>query len=67
MRISYDEQSRGLFISFGDPSRYRMSKEVAEGVVVDFDENGTAIAVEFEDVSAVIDPSEMNFYPLHNR
>ncbi len=67
IRISYDEQSRGLFISFGDPSHYRVSKEVAGGVVVDFDENGKALAVEIEDVSAVIEPSDVYSYPLHKR
>ena len=59
MKISYDEQSRGLLISFGDPNRYRVSKEVAAGVVVDFDESGKALAVEIEDVAAVIDPGEI--------
>jgi Protein of unknown function (DUF2283). len=51
MRISYDEQSRGLLISFGDPSRYRESREIADGVVVDFDENGKVLAVELEDLA----------------
>jgi len=62
MKISYDERSRGLFISFGDPSRYRASKEVADGVVVDFDENGKALAVELEDVGAVIEPSDVSAF-----
>lgn len=60
MKISYDERSRGLFISFGDPSRYKVSKEIADGVVVDFDQNGKAIAIELEDVAAVIEPSEVS-------
>jgi DNA-binding XRE family transcriptional regulator/uncharacterized protein YuzE len=60
MKISYDERSRGLFISFGDPSRYHASKEIADGVVVDFDKSGKAIAVELEDVAAVIEPSEVS-------
>lgn len=59
MRISYDEDSRGLLIAFGDPARYSESKEVAPGVVVDFDENGKPLAVELEDVTAVIDPREL--------
>jgi uncharacterized protein YuzE len=67
MRISYDERSRGLFISFGDPSRYHVSKEVADGVVVDFDENGKALAVELEDVAAVIEPSEVSALVLRSR
>lgn len=59
MRISYDETSRGLLIAFGDPNRYRVSKEVVPGVVVDFDENGKALAVELEDVAALVDPREV--------
>jgi DNA-binding XRE family transcriptional regulator/uncharacterized protein YuzE len=59
MKISYDEKSRGLLISFGDPSRYRESKEVAPGVVVDFDKNGKALAVELEDADAAMDPREL--------
>jgi DNA-binding XRE family transcriptional regulator/uncharacterized protein YuzE len=59
MRISYDERSRGLLISFGDPNRYRESREIADGVVVDFDEDGKALAVELEDVAAVVDPREV--------
>jgi DNA-binding XRE family transcriptional regulator/uncharacterized protein YuzE len=59
MKISYDEKSRGLLISFGDPSRYRESREVAPGVVVDFDKNGKALAVELEDAEAAIDPRQV--------
>jgi uncharacterized protein YuzE len=49
MRISNDDKSGGLLISFGDPGRYHESKEVAPGVVIDFDEAGNALAVEIED------------------
>jgi uncharacterized protein YuzE len=56
MRIVYDERSRGLLISFGDPSRYHVSKEIVDGVVVDFDEDGKALAVEIEDVAGVCEP-----------
>src|SRR5205809_908507 len=66
MRISYDAESRGLLIAFGDPARYSESKEVAPGVVVDFDENGKALAIELEDVAAVIDPHELQTL-LHPR
>jgi uncharacterized protein YuzE len=67
MKITYDERSRGLLISFGDPSHYRVSKEVAEGVVVDFDENGKALAVEIEDVAALGDISvETTFQAFDN-
>ena len=59
MRISYDEESRGLMIAFGDPVHYAESKEVAPGIVVDFNKDGKPIAVELEDVAAVMDPREL--------
>lgn len=59
MRISYDEKSHGLLIAFGDPASYRSSREVAPGVVVDFDKDGKPLAVELEDAEAVIDPNEI--------
>jgi DNA-binding XRE family transcriptional regulator/uncharacterized protein YuzE len=59
MKISYDDKSGGLLISFGDPSDYHESKEIAPGVVVDFDGQGKALAVELEDASAVVDPDEI--------
>ncbi len=59
MKISYDDKSRGLLISFGDPSQYHESKEIAPGVVVDFDGHGKALAVELEDAAAVVDPDEI--------
>jgi len=59
MKISYDDKTGGLLISFGDPGRYKSSQEVAPGVVVDFDGAGKALAVELEDVAAVIDPTEV--------
>jgi DNA-binding XRE family transcriptional regulator/uncharacterized protein YuzE len=62
VRISYDERSRGLLISFGDPARYSVSKEIVDGVVVDFDENGKALAVELEDVAAVVEPREVTAF-----
>jgi DNA-binding XRE family transcriptional regulator/uncharacterized protein YuzE len=59
MRISYDDKSGGLLISFGDPVDYSVSTEVAPGVVVDFDKHGKALAVELEDAGAVVDPNEI--------
>jgi len=61
MRISYDDKSGGLLISFGDPVDYSVSTEVAPGVVVDFDKHGKALAVELEDAGAVVDPNETEF------
>jgi transcriptional regulator with XRE-family HTH domain/uncharacterized protein YuzE len=46
-------------IAFGDPAHYVESKEVAPGIVVDFDKDGKPIAVELEDVAAVMDPREL--------
>lgn len=55
MRVSYDQKSRGLFIHFGDPKKYVESREVAEGLVVDFDADGRPIGIEIEDTEAVVD------------
>lgn len=59
MKVSYDDKSGGLLISFGDPSQYHESKEIAPGVVIDFDGHGKALAVELEDAAAVVDPDEI--------
>jgi len=59
MKISYDDKSGGLLISFGNPDRYLESREIAPGVVVDFDRDGKALAVELENAAAMIEPGEM--------
>ncbi|HEY3052073.1 MAG TPA: helix-turn-helix domain-containing protein [Thermoanaerobaculia bacterium] len=59
MRLEYDESSRGLLISFGDPKRYIESREVADGVVVDFDAKGKPLAVELEDADAIVDTNTL--------
>ncbi|HKS52117.1 MAG TPA: DUF2283 domain-containing protein [Pseudonocardiaceae bacterium] len=55
MRIKYDVASRGLLIAFGAANDYSESREVADGVVVDFDRDGRPLAIELEDVAAVSD------------
>ncbi|HEV8661308.1 MAG TPA: helix-turn-helix domain-containing protein [Thermoanaerobaculia bacterium] len=59
MRLQYDDSSRGLLISFGDPKRYSESREVADGVVVDFDAKGKPLAIELEDADAIIDTNAL--------
>lgn len=54
MKLAYDEKSRGLFIILIDGD-YAESREVAEGVVVDFDPAGRALRIELEDATAVVD------------
>lgn len=59
MRIAYDEENRGLLIAFGNAAHYAESREVAPGIVVDFDKKGKPLAIELEDVEGVIDPDEI--------
>lgn len=59
MRIAYDEKNRGLLIAFGDGASYSESREVAPGVVIDFDERGKPLAIEIEDVEGLLDPGEI--------
>lgn len=52
MRIIYDPTTRGLHIALADqPSS--TSAQVAPGVVVDYDADGTIVGVELEDAAAV--------------
>jgi transcriptional regulator with XRE-family HTH domain/uncharacterized protein YuzE len=54
MRLAYDKNSHGLFITFADrPSA--SSEDIAPGIVVDFDRDGKAVAIEVEDVRGIVD------------
>src|SRR5689334_10668330 len=55
MKIRYDAKSRGLLIAFGESEQYAESREVVDGVVIDFDRYGRPLAIELEDVAAVTD------------
>jgi len=59
MKISYDDNSGALLIAFGDPARYQESREVVPGIVVDFDREGKALAIELEDAEMVLDTEEI--------
>ncbi len=55
MRFFYDREHDSLFITLAENRSYRDSTEVAPGVVVDFDVEGRAIAIDIENASAYAD------------
>ncbi|MAH07866.1 DUF2283 domain-containing protein [Candidatus Pacearchaeota archaeon] len=50
MKIRYDKDADAMYLKFGEGD-YVESKEIEEGVVIDFDENGKIIGMEVLDVS----------------
>ena len=50
MKIEYSDTADAIYVSFKE-AFVAKSKEVEEGVVVDFDENGHLIGIEILDVS----------------
>ena len=67
MRIHYDEQVDAMYIRFSE-SKYHVSEEVREGIVLDFDRKGRIVGVEILDVSRAL-PSgsldSLNFEIAH--
>jgi len=59
MRIAYDKESHGLVVEFGGGKSYATSREVAPGVVVDFDPEDQPIALELEDVRGILDEKDI--------
>lgn len=50
MRITYDPKADAMNIKFQD-GRYAVSKEVAEGIIVDYTKSGKVLGIEILDVS----------------
>ena len=50
MKIDYDKEVDALYIHFQEGT-YDISKEVAEGIMLDFDAEGKLIGIEILDVS----------------
>lgn len=67
MRIHYDERVDAMYIRFSE-SKYHVSEEVREGVVLDFDRHGHIVGVEILGVSETL-PSgaldSLNFEIAH--
>ena len=50
MKITYDKKADAMNIKF-QQGKYNISKEVAEGIVVDYTKDGKVIQIEILDVS----------------
>ena len=58
MKLRYDEQTDSLYIDFVDrPSAE--SREVADGVVADFDDQGRIVGLDIEHASERLDLSSL--------
>jgi uncharacterized protein YuzE len=58
MKITYDSEVDILDIKFQN-GKYSESKEIAEGVIVDYTKNGKIIAIEILDASKKLPPTEL--------
>ena len=59
MRIHYDEKVDAMYIRFSE-SKYHVSEEVREGVVLDFDRKGRVVGVEILGVSRTLPSDSLN-------
>ena len=50
MRITYDSRADAMNIKFQE-GKYDISKEVAEGIIIDYTKSGKVIKIEILDVS----------------
>ena len=50
MKITYDPEADVINIKF-QRGKYSISKEIAEGIVVDYDKNGKVLSIEILDAS----------------
>ena len=50
MKITYDPRSDAMNIKFQE-GKYEISKEVAEGIIIDYTKTGKVIRIEILDVS----------------
>jgi len=51
MEITYDKKADAANIVFQKKGKYDVSKEIGEGVIVDYTKNGRIISIEILDVS----------------
>jgi uncharacterized protein YuzE len=58
MRIKVDRQSDALYFRL-DEQRIVESEEVRPGVILDFDENGRVVGVEFLGISSRVNEKEL--------
>ncbi|MGI9050977.1 MAG: DUF2283 domain-containing protein [Rubrobacteraceae bacterium] len=68
MKVTYRPESDTMRITLKPDARYAESEEIAPGMVVDFDETGSAISIEiYEDASEKVDLSKLEIEGLLER
>ena len=58
MKIYYDKESDSLYIDLS-PNKSIDSKEISDGVVVDFDKDGNIVGIDIDQASKVVDFKEI--------
>jgi uncharacterized protein YuzE len=58
MKIEYSKEADALYVNFREVYVAK-SKEIEEGVVIDFDQNGHIIGIEILDVSERLMPQDL--------
>lgn len=58
MKLKVDEQADALYLSLSD-THAAQSDEVAPGIIVDFDEQGRAVGIEFLHLSKRTAPTDL--------
>jgi len=63
MKLNYYEETDSLYIDFSDkPSKE--SKEISEGVVLDYDENGSIVGIDIDNATKKLDMKQFSFNRL---
>jgi len=64
MTFRYDRETDMLVIVFRDETSVE-SEEIAQGIVLDFDEEGNVVGMEIEDASKSVDLSKLEITQPH--
>jgi len=65
MKLSYDKETDSLYIHLSNTPSVN-SDEVADGVVLDFDGNGTLVGIDVQRASQKADIQSVSLLPLHD-
>lgn len=66
MQLHYDPETRSLYIALQDGPGVD-AKEIADGVVVDFDANGKVVGIDIDDASETLDLDTLEVISLPTR
>ncbi len=58
MKIHYDKETDSLYIDLS-PNKSIDSKEIADGVVIDFDREGNIVGIDIDQASKIVDFKEL--------